>query len=86
MAERSRVTFESAGVACVGYHYRPDAAAEPLPCVVMGHGFGGTQEGSLRDTAVDFAGAGLSVLSFDYRSFGESGGEPRQVIGCSSWR
>jgi alpha-beta hydrolase superfamily lysophospholipase len=46
----------------------------------MAHGFGGTQEGSLALTARDFADAGFAVLTFDYRSFGESGGTPRQVI------
>jgi pimeloyl-ACP methyl ester carboxylesterase len=56
----------------------------------MAHGFGGTQEGSLAETARDFAAAGFIVLTFDYRSFGESGGTPRQVISIEAqqvdWR
>lgn len=47
---------------------------------MMAHGFGGTQEGSLAATARDFAAAGLMALSFDYRGFGASEGEPRQVV------
>lgn len=45
----------------------------------MAHGFGGTQQGSIALSATDFAGAGFDVLTFDYRGFGESGGEPRQA-------
>lgn len=88
MTARERVTFKSDDASCVGYFYR--AAAEARPCLVMAHGFGGTQEGSLARNAADFATAGLHVLTFDYRSFGESGGEPRQVIDIPSqhadWR
>jgi pimeloyl-ACP methyl ester carboxylesterase len=46
----------------------------------MAHGFSGTQQGSLARTAHDFADAGFAVFTFDYRSFGESEGTPRQVI------
>jgi hypothetical protein len=46
----------------------------------MAHGFGGVQEGTLRQAAEDFARAGLVAFSFDYRNFGESGGEPRQAV------
>ncbi len=46
----------------------------------MGHGFGGTQQGSVADAAARFAEAGLCALTFDYRGFGESGGCPRQVV------
>lgn len=76
---RERVEFPSGGAMCVGYLYRPPGEL-PAPCVVMGHGFGGTQEGSLAANARDFAASGFVVLSFDYRGFGESGGEPRQVV------
>jgi pimeloyl-ACP methyl ester carboxylesterase len=80
LEDRLRVTFRSGGVDCAGYLYRPPGVVGPLPCVVMAHGFGGTQEGSLARNAAAFAAAGLSALSFDYRGFGESAGEPRQVV------
>jgi uncharacterized protein len=48
------------------------------PCVVMAHGVGGTRDSGLLPFAEAFAGAGLDVLLFDYRNFGDSTGEPRQ--------
>jgi len=49
------------------------------PCVVMATGMGGTKDSSLLPFAEAFARAGLDSLLFDYRSFGESEGEPRQL-------
>lgn len=49
------------------------------PCVVMSTGMGGTKDSGLMPFAEAFAGAGLDVLLFDYRGFGESGGRERQV-------
>ena len=46
----------------------------------MAHGFSGTRELRLDAYAERFCAAGLGVLVFDYRGFGASGGEPRQVI------
>jgi len=90
MIERKRTTFRSGGIACVGYVYRATDDAAPTPGIVMAHGFGGTQEGSLAQTARDFAAAGFTVLTFDYRGFGESHGAPRQMISIrgqqADWR
>jgi uncharacterized protein len=77
--ERTRVSFNSDGVELVGYLYRPTHATGKVPCVVMGHGFSGTQD-RLAASAERFAGAGFAALTFDYRNFGESGGQPRQLI------
>ncbi len=49
-------------------------------CVVMAHGFGGTRTARLDAFAERFHAAGFSALVFDYRSFGDSAGEPRQVV------
>lgn len=46
----------------------------------MGHGLGLTRNCGLREIAVAFADAGYAVLLFDYRGFGDSGGQPRQLI------
>ena len=77
---REQVSFDSAGVACAGILYHP---AEPAPgrqpCVVMAHGFTGTMD-RLSHYAQRFADAGLTVLTFDYRNFGASGGQPRQLV------
>jgi pimeloyl-ACP methyl ester carboxylesterase len=55
----------------------------------MGHGFSGTQD-QLESYARQFAEAGLAVLTFDYRHFGRSEGEPRQLVDCGrqlqDWR
>jgi uncharacterized protein len=45
----------------------------------MAHGIGGTRDSSLLSFAEAFAAAGLDALLFDYRCFGESSGEPRQL-------
>jgi uncharacterized protein len=49
----------------------------------MAHGFGGTRDSGLRPFAERFAAAGLDAVVFDYRTFGASTGEPRQLI---DWR
>jgi fermentation-respiration switch protein FrsA (DUF1100 family) len=86
---RTRVRFESAGVELVGYLHRLADTRGQLPGVVMGHGFSGTQD-RLFDNAELFAESGFSALTFDYRRFGESGGEPRQLVGIEDqlqdWR
>ena len=46
----------------------------------MGHGFTGTRDLGLATYATRFADAGIAVLVFDYRHFGTSGGEPRQLL------
>ncbi|MGH2956001.1 MAG: alpha/beta hydrolase [Solirubrobacterales bacterium] len=45
----------------------------------MAHGIGGTKDSGLLPFAEAFAAAGSSVLLFDYRCFGRSSGEPRQL-------
>ena len=77
--KRRRVSFDSGGVELMGYLHRSADEGGDIPVVVMGHGFSGTQD-RLFDTAERFAEAGLAALTFDYRSFGESGGEPRQLV------
>ena len=77
MAER--VVFQSGGSDCVGYLRR--AGDRTGPCVVLCTGFGGTQDTpSVVATAEAFAAAGFHAMTFDYRNFGESGGQPRQVV------
>ena len=51
-----------------------------MPCVVLAHGFGALKEGGPVRMAERFAAEGYAGLAFDYRYFGESGGEPRQLL------
>ena len=46
----------------------------------MAHGFSGTRELRLDAYAERFRAAGLGALVFDYRHFGASAGEPRQLL------
>ncbi len=46
----------------------------------MAHGFSGVREQRLDAYAERFAAAGLAVLLFDYRHFGASSGDPRQLV------
>ncbi len=88
--ERTNVSFPSHGETCAGWHLtgEGDAFAGPRgrPCAVMAHGFGGTMDSGLLPFGEAFAEAGLDVLLFDYRCFGESTGEPRQFAWPSRHR
>jgi dienelactone hydrolase len=72
-------SFLSHSVRCAARVYRP-TAAEARPVIVMGHGFGGVRALRLYAYAERFAAAGYAVVVFDYRGFGDSEGEPRQIL------
>jgi uncharacterized protein len=78
---RRDISFPSKGETCAAWHLIGEgddfADAGGRPCVVMAHGFGATRDCGLLPYAEAFAEAGLDVLLFDYRCFGESSGEPR---------
>ncbi|WP_299559469.1 alpha/beta hydrolase [uncultured Mycolicibacterium sp.] len=76
---RHDITFLSAGTRCAAWLYRPDGVGNP-PIVVMAHGFAAFRELRLDAYADRFARAGYAVLVFDYRSWGDSDGEPRRVL------
>lgn len=76
---RSDIEFKSQGTRCAAWFYRPDSPGVS-PCVVMAHGFSGVREQRLDAFAERFARAGMAVLLFDYRHFGASAGEPRQLL------
>jgi dienelactone hydrolase len=79
--QRSDVTFQSAGTRCAAWLYRPkETDGGPTPCVVMAHGFSAVRDQRLDAYAERFAQAGLAALVFDYRHFGDSDGEPRQLL------
>jgi uncharacterized protein len=83
--------FTSGGVRCAARVYRPvGAQIAPRPVIVMAHGFGAVRALRLDAYAERFAAAGYIVVAFDYRGFGDSEGEPRQVLNIKAqqadWR
>jgi fermentation-respiration switch protein FrsA (DUF1100 family) len=77
---RTDVSFESGGVSCRGWFYRPHNASQPAPAVVMSHGITAVKEQYLDRFAQRFAAEGFVVLVFDYRHLGASDGMPRGKI------
>jgi fermentation-respiration switch protein FrsA (DUF1100 family) len=83
------VEFDSGGVRCAGVHSpgEGDAFAGAdgrRPCVVLANGFGATVDCGLEPYVERFAAAGLDALAFDYRHFGASDGQPRQLLSIQS--
>lgn len=76
------IGFDSEGVRCAGWYFAPETASAqaPVPAIAMAHGMGAVKEMYIEPFAEQFAAAGMAVLLFDYRYFGESGGEPRERI------
>lgn len=70
--------------------YRPADAAIAVPCVVMGAGGTLTQRDGIPAYAERFAAAGIAALTFDYRHWGESEGDPRRLVSIrrqlADWR
>src|SRR6185295_10638461 len=69
--EERTAVIVSDGVRLHADIYSPKASSQPLPTIIMSHGWGGTAA-MLRGQAVDFAQAGYFVIAFDYRGWGKS--------------
>jgi dienelactone hydrolase len=76
---RHDVSFASGEDTCAAWLYLPDGVASP-PVVILGHGLGATREMRLDAFAERFAQAGIAALAFTYRHFGDSTGQPRQLL------
>jgi pimeloyl-ACP methyl ester carboxylesterase len=74
------LSFRSGGDRCAATLYRPTEGGAPAPGVVMAQGFSLTRWDGAPRYAESFARAGFAVLTFDYRYFGDSTGEPRQLV------
>lgn len=73
------ISFDSQGAKCAGWFF-PAAMPGQRPCIVLAHGLAGIKEMRLAAYAERFAAAGYHALVFDYRHFGESEGQPRQLL------
>lgn len=76
---RRDVAFASGSDTCAAWLYQAQTAV-PGPVIVMAHGLGAVKEMRLDAYAERFLAAGYSCLVFDYRHFGASTGEPRQLL------
>jgi len=76
---REDTYFYSRGLRCSAWLYRPQAVRRP-PVVVMAHGLAAQKDFGLQAYAERFADNGLACLVFDYRHFGGSEGEPRNLV------
>ena len=76
---RTDSDFKSGGSRIGAWLYLPGGVARP-PIVVMAHGFGAEKTFGLPAYATRFAEHGLAVLLFDYRNFGASEGQPRNLV------
>jgi dienelactone hydrolase len=80
---RQDVTFMVDGLALNGWLYLPEDTVKPVPCVVLNTGFCGTKDFLLEKYALEFTRSGFAALTFDYRHFGDSEGDPRQLYSVS---
>ncbi len=71
-----KIEFPSGDGRCAADLYLPENGGSGQPGVVIGHGFSYVKE-ALVELGPRFADAGFVTLAIDYRSFGESPGEPR---------
>lgn len=85
MTKREEVRFAVDGDIELGaWLYLPQKSSAPAPAITMAHGYAGVRQHGIARFADAFAAAGFVVLPHDHRSFGVSGGEPRQDI--DPWR
>ncbi|GAA1053079.1 alpha/beta hydrolase [Dietzia natronolimnaea] len=81
---RDDATFLSGGTGCAAWVYRPETSSDPggttAPAIVMAHGLGCIRDLRLPAYAERFRDAGFVVVVFDYRHFGASDGQPRQLL------
>ena len=79
MAQREDVWFTSGDHRVSAWLYRP-AGSDTAPLLVMAHGLGAVRTMRLDAYAERFSAAGYACLVFDYRNFGDSEGQPRQLL------
>lgn len=76
---REDIQFTSGKDLCRGWLYRPEGR-DRFPVIVMAHGLGAVKEMRLDAFAERYCASGYGCLVFDYRHFGASEGQPRQLL------
>jgi len=86
---RADSDFFSRGTRCSGWLYLAKGVESP-PVVIMAHGFAAEKTFGLAAYAERFVEEGIAVYVFDYRCFGDSDGEPRNLVNpsrhCQDWK
>lgn len=77
---KKEVSFNVKGTSVSAWLFLPEDLTALVPCIIMGHGLGGTKALGLEAYALRYQDAGFAVLAFDFRHLGESDGEPRQLV------
>jgi dienelactone hydrolase len=79
-AARTTVRIRTAsGAEIEAWLYLPEGQG-PHPAVVLAHGIGAIKAGGLAPFAERFQREGFAAVAFDYRQWGGSSGEPREVL------
>jgi len=78
MYARKDIEFKVDDITLRGWFYSPTTT--PAPCIIMTHGFSALKEHALDKFAASFAEAGMCVLVYDNRNFGDSDGQPRLEV------
>lgn len=81
--QERRAVIVSEGARMFAQLYYPKDAREPLPTIIMSHGWGGTAA-LLGAQATAFAQAGYFVVAFDYRGWGLSDSRVIQAAPAAS--
>ncbi len=74
-----KADFINKGMRCDGDLYLPEGVNKP-PVVIMAHGLSAVKAFRLPAFAERFVERGIAAFLFDYRTFGQSDGEPRHVV------
>ncbi|MFB2894826.1 alpha/beta hydrolase [Aerosakkonemataceae cyanobacterium BLCC-F50] len=82
----NRVTFQSEGTTLVGNLYLPASykSGDKLPAIVVAGAWITVKEQMATLYAKKLSEQGFATLAFDFRYYGESGGEPRQYESASA--
>jgi dienelactone hydrolase len=79
MMQIIETSFLSGECTCAATLMLPDGIQKP-PVIVMAHGFANVRVARLPAFAERFVEAGYAAFLFDYRTFGDSEGEPRHWV------
>ena len=77
---RKNISFTSQTLNIAGHLYLPEKGHGSFPLAILCHGFCGVKELLLPAYADHFSRHGYAALTFDYRGFGKSEGEPGRLV------